>query len=100
LLSGHMANHLCVGSKASNVGSENGDARPVGLLNHRADGFGIARIQDDRRDVADDEILDLVLLFGHVQFAADHGHAITVLGRLVGHGVGQVLKERICQRQH
>ena len=55
--------------------------------------------QHDGGDLLDDEILDLVLLFGHVELAAHHQHLVTVLAGLLGHAVADLLEERVGQRE-
>src|SRR6266571_78238 len=100
IVGGDVRHDLRAGSQARNVGGEHGDARVVGLLNGRADGLGIARRQDDGRDFFNDEILHLILLFGHVELAAHHADAVSVLAGLVGHAVGDLLEKWISQGQH
>ncbi len=92
--------HLDPLRQAGDVAGEHGNAGVVGFLDGRADRLGIARTQDDGGYLADEKILDLILLASRVELAADHEDIVAVLLRLGLQAVGDLLEKRVRQRQH
>ena len=96
---GHVRHHLRSRREAGDVGGEHRDAGVVRLLDGRSNGHRVAGREHDGGDLLDDEILDLVLLPGHVELAAHHQHVEAVLAGFFGHAVADLLEERIGQRE-
>ena len=81
------------------VGSKDRYPRRVGFLNRRPDGSAIARGQNDRSYLLDDEVLDLVLLLVRVVLATDADKFVTGLEGLLLDGLGDLDKEGVGRRQ-
>ena len=86
-------------SDRCDVGSKDGNPCRVGFLNRCPDGSAIARGQNDRSYLLDDEVLDLVLLLVRVVLATDANKFVAGLEGLLLDGLGDLDKEWVCIRQ-
>lgn len=99
VVGGNVANdqflRLRVG--AAGIGCEHGNPRIVSFLDGRSDRHGIARAQDNRGRFLDDEVFDLVVLFGRVHLGANHDRFHPLFLRFGGDRITDRLEERIGQ---
>ena len=87
-------------SDRCDIGREDGNPCRVGFLNRCPDGSAIARGQNDRSYLLDDEVLDLVLLLVRVVLATDADKFVPGLESFLLNGFGDLDKEWICIRQN
>ena len=100
VVSGDVADYLTARGQAGDVGREDGDSRIGSFLDCGTDGLRIAGAEDNGIDFLDDEVLDLVLLFGDVELTARHQDFVAEFRGLACHAVGNHFEEGVGQCHH
>ena len=99
VVGGDLRDDLRVAAAVGDVDGKDGDAGGIRFGDHRADRLGVAGGENDRRYLADDEVLDLIPLLGDILVGADDLSVERLLARLGGDRVADELEEWIVERE-